>query len=142
ALLDRLGGEEAEPGAGAADAVRFVRGDGRHDRLNWHAREGLRGLRSRCSMTFLRRCQSFRASIASLPQLPRGGTACRLSTLSRLDHAPGGRMTVDLSMASNRVLALVPAGSRRSTSDSRSSSNSMVKPCTSDHARTSAAPWS
>src|SRR6185503_11484115 len=32
-LLDRLGGEETEPGAGAANAIRLVRRDGRHDQL-------------------------------------------------------------------------------------------------------------
>ena len=31
ALLDRLGGEEAEPGPGTADAIRLVRRNGRHD---------------------------------------------------------------------------------------------------------------
>jgi hypothetical protein len=31
ALLDRLGGEEAEAGAGAADAVGFVRGSAGYD---------------------------------------------------------------------------------------------------------------
>src|SRR5665213_1872002 len=40
ALLDRLGGEEAKPGAGAADAIRFLRGNGRHDRLRTDASEG------------------------------------------------------------------------------------------------------
>src|SRR5258707_2576327 len=32
ALLDRFGGEEAEPGAGTADAIRLFRRNGRHDR--------------------------------------------------------------------------------------------------------------
>src|SRR6202167_4582570 len=32
ALLDRFGGEEAKPGAGAADAIRLIRRNGRHDR--------------------------------------------------------------------------------------------------------------
>src|SRR5258708_36251043 len=32
ALLDRFSGEEAKPGAGTADAIRFFRRNGRHDR--------------------------------------------------------------------------------------------------------------
>src|SRR6266852_5819244 len=32
ALLDRFGGEETKPGAGTADAIGFIRRNGRHDR--------------------------------------------------------------------------------------------------------------
>src|SRR3979411_2086496 len=32
ALLDRFGGEEAKPGAGTANAIGFIRGNGRDDR--------------------------------------------------------------------------------------------------------------
>src|SRR6202035_2422426 len=43
ALLDRFGGEEAKPGAGTADAIGFIRRNGRHDRLkltrSWKRRD-------------------------------------------------------------------------------------------------------
>jgi hypothetical protein len=55
------------------------------------------------------------------------------------DHAPGGRTTVDLSMASSKVSASVPFGSRRRMSVRRPSSSNMVKPWTKDQARAMAA---
>src|SRR6185295_7688667 len=68
ALLDRPCCEEAESGAGAADAVGLGRRDGRHDRYgtgtlmrNWS--EG------RCSKTIPMKCQVFRASALNLPQI-------------------------------------------------------------------------
>jgi hypothetical protein len=38
-LLDRFGGEEAKPGLGAGDAIRFVRRCGWHDLENEDANE-------------------------------------------------------------------------------------------------------
>ena len=55
------------------------------------------------------------------------------------DQAPGGRPTVDFSIASSKVSASVPLGSRRTMSVRRPSSSSIVKPWTSDQARAMAA---
>jgi len=58
------------------------------------------------------------------------------------DYWAAGLWTACFIIASKRLSTLVPAGERLSTSLSRPSSTSMVKPCTSDQARAIAAAWS
>src|ERR1700730_1404670 len=62
----------------------------------------------------------------------RAGDAARI-------QAPGGRPMANFSIAFSKVSASVPFGSRHRMSESRLSSSSMVKPCTSDQARAIAA---
>ena len=57
-----------------------------------------------------------------------------------VDYGPGGRPPVDRSIASSNMSAEVPSGNRSRMPESRPSSSSMVKPCTSDQARAMAAP--
>src|SRR6185369_10962458 len=57
-------------------------------------------------------------------------------------QAPGGRATVESSIACSSRSTPVPSESRCRMSFSRPSGSSEAKPCTSDHARAIAAAWS
>src|SRR5258705_10558561 len=85
ALLDRFGGEEAKPGAGTADTIRFFRRNGRHDRYETDTLVR-RGSRSRCSKTIPDQCQVFRAACLNLPQnvwIERTGASIRFPAARR-----------------------------------------------------------